>query len=250
MWKNKIRQICTWIQQETHWSWYLNGKILLLWFIESSILLLFMHFCLCRWNTSTVPLLLKSHIIRWGWGWVLVFCVGCRDPGDCLSLVPVWFVRIGFWKIIWLGMGGDGFQTHKKKSWVSGQVRVERVLADAITIDGRKEWTCKFCSETNVWTRERCKSCGNNIPMGLQGKHKEAVYAKNKKMVLWLIVLEWGRRVEVSGARRDQEVASCSNTLNQGLEKIQAARAFDFAPVLALCSNWEKEFLAPSMHGS
>ena len=28
--------------------------------------------------------------------------------------------------------------------------------------------------------------------MGLQGKHKEAVYAKNKKMVLWLIVLEWG----------------------------------------------------------
>ena len=28
--------------------------------------------------------------------------------------------------------------------------------------------------------------------------------------------------------------AACSNTLNQGLEKIQAARAFDFAPVLAL----------------
>ena len=29
--------------------------------------------------------------------------------------------------------------------------------------------------------------------------------------------------------------AACSNTLNQGLEKIQAARAFDFAPILALC---------------
>ena len=41
--------------------------------------------------------------------------------------------------------------------------------------------------------------------------------------------------------------AACSNTLSQGLEKIQAARAFDFAPILALCSNWEKEFLAPSM---
>ena len=41
--------------------------------------------------------------------------------------------------------------------------------------------------------------------------------------------------------------AACSNTLNQGLEKIQAARAFDFAPILALCTTWEKEFLAPSM---
>ena len=41
--------------------------------------------------------------------------------------------------------------------------------------------------------------------------------------------------------------AACSNTLNQGLEKIQAARAYDFAPVLALSYNWEKEFPAPSM---
>ena len=41
--------------------------------------------------------------------------------------------------------------------------------------------------------------------------------------------------------------AACSNTLNQGLQKIQAARAFDFAPILALSSIWDKEFLAPSM---
>ena len=41
--------------------------------------------------------------------------------------------------------------------------------------------------------------------------------------------------------------AACSNTLNQGLEKIQAVRAFDFGPILALCPNGEKEFLAPSM---
>ena len=44
--------------------------------------------------------------------------------------------------------------------------------------------------------------------------------------------------------------AACSNTLNQGLAKIQAARAFDFAPILALCPNWEKDFLAPSMSRS
>ena len=34
--------------------------------------------------------------------------------------------------------------------------------------------------KTNVWTRWRCRRCGNNIPTGLQGKHKQAVYAKNE----------------------------------------------------------------------
>ena len=41
--------------------------------------------------------------------------------------------------------------------------------------------------------------------------------------------------------------AACSNTLNQGLEKIQAAHAFDFAPILALCPDWEKDFHTPFM---
>ena len=41
--------------------------------------------------------------------------------------------------------------------------------------------------------------------------------------------------------------AACSNTLNQGLEKIQAARALNFARILALSPNWETEFIAPSM---
>ena len=51
-------------------------------------------------------------------------------------------------------------------------------MADAITIDGRKEWI-KFCSETNVWTRWRCRRCLTNIPAGLHGKHQKAVSAKN-----------------------------------------------------------------------
>ena len=34
--------------------------------------------------------------------------------------------------------------------------------------------------------------------------------------------------------------AACSSALSQGLEKIQAARGCDFAPVLALCSIWGK----------
>ena len=36
--------------------------------------------------------------------------------------------------------------------------------------------------------------------------------------------------------------AACSNTLNQGLEKIQASRGYDFAPIFAL-----EKFLVPSM---
>ena len=68
---------------------------------------------------------------------------------------------------------------HRRRS--PEQVRAQRILADAITIDGRKEWTCKFCSETNVWTRWRCRRCGNNIPSGRQGKHKQAMCAKNRE---------------------------------------------------------------------
>ena len=39
--------------------------------------------------------------------------------------------------------------------------------------------------------------------------------------------------------------AACSNTLSQGLEKIQASRWYDFTPIFALSSDWEKKFLAP-----
>ena len=41
--------------------------------------------------------------------------------------------------------------------------------------------------------------------------------------------------------------AACSNTLSQDLEKLQAARGYDFAPIFALSSEWEKKILAPSM---
>ena len=35
--------------------------------------------------------------------------------------------------------------------------------------------------------------------------------------------------------------------LSQGLENIQAARGYNFAPIFALSPHWENEFLAPSM---
>ena len=63
-----------------------------------------------------------------------------------------------------------------------------------------------------------------------------------------VLVLTWLVR-SISLAAR-YRTAACSNTLNQGPEKIQAARAYDLAPVLALSPIWEKDFHAPSMSRS
>ena len=45
-------------------------------------------------------------------------------------------------------------------------------------IDGQKEWYCRFCPETDVWTRWRCRRCFSSTPSVLQGKHRQAVPAK------------------------------------------------------------------------
>ena len=76
------------------------------------------------------------------------------------------------------GMVSDGFQTQRRDSSILGKERAERVLAGAISIDGRKEWTCKFCSESNVWTRWRCRRFCNDIPEGFRGKYRRAVPAR------------------------------------------------------------------------
>ena len=46
-------------------------------------------------------------------------------------------------------------------------------------IDDRKEWCCCLCSETNVWTRSRCRGCQTNIPSVLQDQHMQAVSTKS-----------------------------------------------------------------------
>ena len=109
-----------------------------------------------------------------------VLC-SCRDPSDLWPSFSFCVVVAAFTlEVSGQEMGGDGFQTQKRTSWIPGQVRAERVLADAITIDGRKEWICKFCSETGVWTWRRCRRCYPNILAGLQGKYRQAVSAKTR----------------------------------------------------------------------
>ena len=68
----------------------------------------------------------------------------------------------------------EGWQPQKKGS-MAGQARMEELLAKAVTVDGRKEWYCRFCSETDVWTTSECLRCQTNIPSLLQGRHKQAV---------------------------------------------------------------------------
>ena len=50
----------------------------------------------------------------------------------------------------------------------------------------------------------------------------------------------------ISLAARCRTAAS-SNTLSQGLEKMQASRGYDLAPIFALSSEWEEKFLISSM---
>ena len=125
---------------------------------------------------------------------------------SCACVVwPHWFLESFLF--------GDGrrwlSQTQKKNSWVPGPIREERVLADAITIDGRKEWICKFCSETNVWTRWRLQALWEQHPHGSARQTQAGDVREEWRMVFWFVFLEWRRSMENSGSsRRDQEAAA------------------------------------------
>ena len=82
----------------------------------------------------------------------------------------------------------------KRKSWIPGQIRAEKVLADAIAIDGRKEWICKLCSETKVWTRWRCS------------------VGENQGLVIRIVILEWWRRKDPE--TRLRKLKGCERMLN------------------------------------
>ena len=108
--------------------------------------------------------------------WVLC-CVLVAIPANCVFPSFCVVVAAFTFEVSGQEMGGDGIQTQKRKSWIPGQHRAEKVLADAITIDGRKEWICKFCSGTNVWTSWRCRPCYSNTQ---QEKYRQAISAKTR----------------------------------------------------------------------
>ena len=99
------------------------------------------------------------------------FCVVSLVAILATCVLP--FVLCGLW---WLHSQSNFLAEHGRR-WFP---KKEEVLADAITIDGREEWRCKFCSETYVWMLWSCRRCYSNIQAGLQGKQKQAISAKTK----------------------------------------------------------------------
>ena len=57
----------------------------------------------------------------------------------------------------------DGFRTQRKKGYVASRARQVEILSEAVVLDVRKEWSCRFCIETNVWTIAKCRRCGAGI---------------------------------------------------------------------------------------
>ena len=77
----------------------------------------------------------RSHLwfVRSGWVCVglLVLCFVSLSLATVLPLC--WCCCVALARFV-EGVGSDGYQTQRRSSWVPGKERVERVLADAITI--------------------------------------------------------------------------------------------------------------------
>ena len=110
-------------------------------------------------------------------------------------------------------MLSDGVQTQKRGSWIPGKEREEGVLASAISTDGRKDGTCKFCSESNVWTRWRCRRCYHDILAGLRGKYRQAIAGRTGE---WSAVSLTSSREE---DRKSKSLEAGNNELRARLEE-------------------------------
>ena len=67
---------------------------------------------------------------------------------------------------------GDGLQTQTRKGFMASQVRKDGLLAKAVVIDGREGVECLDAIEV-----PKVQDCDS--PSVLQGKHMQAVSAKN-----------------------------------------------------------------------
>ena len=96
-------------------------------------------------------------------GEFVLVCLGCfvfLSRSRRLTFLRACVVYAALALVLRQRMCGDGHQTQRGKSWIPEKERAEKVLEEAMTIDGEKEWICKFCSESNVWMRWwRCRRC-------------------------------------------------------------------------------------------
>ena len=91
-------------------------------------------------------------------------------------------------------VGGDGFETQKRKSWIPGQVRAEKVLADAIRIDGRKEWICKFLFRVECVDAVATQTMPLRHPCRTTREVQTGSVGEKQRVVFRMVFLEWWRR--------------------------------------------------------
>ena len=68
---------------------------------------------------------------------------------------------------------------------------------------------CKFCSESNVQTRWRCRRCYHDIPAGLRGKYRQPIAARTG---------EWSTDSSTSSGAEDRK----SKTLEAENEELRS----------------------------
>ena len=126
---------------------------------------------------------------------------------------------------------------------MAGKERAEKVLASAIPIDGRKEWMCKFCSESTVWTRWRCRHCYHDIRAGLRGKYRKAIAARTE---------DWSTGSSTSSGEEDRKSKSLEADKNElrariealekkGGEGAQGGQGFPFRTESGMEEEWRME---------
>ena len=112
-----------------------------------------------------------------------------RDPGDCLSPVLVWSLHLLLSKDFRSGMGSDGFQTQRRGTWIPGKQRAEKVLASAISVDGRKEWInpsqSRMCERGGVAgaAKRRTRARQSQLALSASGVCKEGTPANTARTI-------------------------------------------------------------------
>ena len=108
---------------------------------------------------------------------------------------------------VWM-TGTDVYQTLKRKEYMAGEVREDKLLADAVVIDGWKEWYSRFSSETNVWSRVMCRRCKTDCPPGSHGQPWQALSTRNEHNLsasssscgggdhIWVYTAQWAKEAE------------------------------------------------------
>ena len=59
---------------------------------------------------------------------------------------------------------GDRFQTQKRKGFMAERSVRRGSWQKAVVTEGKKEWFCRYCLETNVCSRAKCWRCTADIP--------------------------------------------------------------------------------------